>query len=147
MANSIEQGLYSINKYLHDNYTTTAINYQGLPHFDTGKHDEWIEPTLLGPVGVPARSNQQYDRWILNVNIYSRVDIQTTGNRRNLYRAAEIADVLATLFEKGDVPYLSTANVYLSSMRFGEKVLTDLGVDEGIMGLNISFDCWVIRAI
>lgn len=143
----MEQALYSINKFLHDNYTTTTIRYQDMPRFDTNKQNEWIEPRLMGPTGVPARSNQQHRRWILNVNIFCRIDIDTPGNTRNLYRAQEIADVLGALLEKKDVPYLSLAGAYLDTLRFGEADATDLGFEEGLKGLNISFDCWLIRSV
>lgn len=147
MASYVEQGLYSVNKFLHDNYATTVIRYQDLPHFDTDKNDEWIEPSMIGPIGVPARSSQQHSRWILNINCFSRIDMEEAGNRRNLYRAAEMVDALITLLEKKDVPYLSLADAYLDTIRIGEATITDLGVDEGLKGLNVSFDCWVIRSV
>lgn len=147
MANDIEQGLYSVNKHILNNYSETIVDYQDMPHFDNIKNDEWIEPVLLGPVGVIARANQSHNRWILSVNVFSRIDIEGEGNRKNLYRAAEIADVVITLFAKKDIHYLSLGDSYLSTLRFAEATVTDLGAEEDLKGLNVSIDCWVIRAV
>ena len=147
MANDIEQGMYSVNKHILNNYSETVVHYQDVPHFDNEKNDEWIEPVMLGPVGVIARSSQSHNRWILSVNVFSKIDADTAGNRRNIYRAAEIADVVITLFSKKDIHYLSLADAYLSTLRFAEATVTDLGVEEDLKGLNVSIDCWVIRAV
>jgi len=146
---AFENVRYSVNKFLKEKYITTTVRYYGLPGFKAETINEWIEPLVMGPYGQAARrTNQEHNRYILNINIYSRVDIDNSSepNRRNVYRVYEIADVLTALLEKKSIPFWTTAGAYLGIINVGEASTAELGVDEGLMGVNLSFELWSIRA-
>ena len=145
---AFENVRYSVNKFLKEKFTTTAVRYYGVPNFKAETINEWIEPLVMGPYGQPARrKNQEHNRYILNINIYSRTNIDSSEpNRKNVYRVYEVADVLTALLEKKSIPFWTTAGAYLGIINSGEASTAELGIDEGLMGVNLSFELWSIRA-
>lgn len=142
----LESMQYSLNKHLHDNFTTAVIRYEDVPSFDARKHGEWVEPYIAGPTGVATSHGQDHVRMLIVVKAFSRIDINGSGNRRNLYRAAELLDEIVTLLEKKDIIFQTTSGSYLGSIRIGEPSVVNLGIEEDLKGVSAEFPAWVIRS-